>query len=294
MMESKFKITELVNFYDYFIFDIWGVLHDGNTAYNGVLEALNFLKSKNKKIYLLSNAPRRANKVADFLAKLGITDNLYDFVLTSGEATYLDLKQNQDNDFKIFGRKYFYIGPKKDIDLLHDLNYSISNQPSKADFAITTGFDGDDSRLEEKLPFIQEAQKYNLPLICVNPDLIVVKQNGLEIICAGLLAQEYEKIGGKTYYYGKPYQKVYQMLYDIITKDQSTKIDKKKILAIGDGIETDIKGAKDFGIDSALVTGGILCNQLGVKYGQKADQEKLLTICSKYGLFPEFVVPALS
>ena len=293
-MEFKFKITELVDSYDYFIFDIWGVLHDGSSAYEGVVEALKFLKSKNKKIYFLSNAPRRASKVLDFLAGLGIGNNLYDFILTSGEAAYLDLKQNQDDNFKVFGRKYFYIGPKKDIDLLHDLNYLITEDPSKSNFAITTGFDGDNSKLEEKLPFIKEARKYDLPLICVNPDLIIVKQSGLEVICAGLLAREYEKIGGQTHYYGKPFNKVYQMLYEIISKDQLIQIPKQKILAIGDGMETDIKGAKDFGIDCALVTGGILCNQLGVKYGQIANKEKLLAICNNYGFFPEFVVPALS
>jgi HAD superfamily hydrolase (TIGR01459 family) len=293
-MEFKFKITELTDFYDYFVFDVWGVLHDGSAAYDGVVKALSFLKSRNKKIYFLSNAPRRASKVAAFLGGLGIGDNLYDFILTSGEAAYLELKQNQDDNFKIFGRKYFYIGPKKDIDLLACLEYSMTNDPSQANFAITTGFDGDNSKLEEKLPFIKEAKKYDLPLICVNPDLIIVKQSGLEVICAGLLAREYEKIGGQTHYYGKPFNKVYQMLYDIISKDQQVQISKKKILAIGDGMETDVKGAKDFGIDSALVTGGILCNQLGVKYGQVANKEKLSAICEAYGFFPEFVVPALS
>ncbi len=293
-MEFKFKITQLADFYDHFIFDVWGVLHDGSAAYGGVIEALSFLKNKNKKIYFLSNAPRRVGKVASFLAKLGINQNFYDLILTSGEAAYLDLKQNQDHDFKIFGQKYFYIGPKKDIDLLADLNYLMVDQPSKADFAITTGFDGDDSKLEEKLPFIKESKKYNLPLICVNPDLIIVKQSGLEVICAGLLAREYEKIGGQTHYYGKPFTKVYQMLYDLIAKDQPNPISKNKILAIGDGMETDIKGANDFGIDSALVTGGILCNQLGVKYGQVANQKKLTAICNNYGFFPKFVVPALS
>lgn len=293
-MEFKFKITDLADFYDHFFIDVWGVLHDGSTAYEGVTSTLRQLRAKNKKIYLLSNAPRRAYKVTDFLGKLGITNDLYDFILTSGEATYLDLKQNQEQNFKTFGQKYFYIGPKKDIDLLSGLNYQITDQPSKADFAITTGFDHSHSKLEEKLPEIKAARKYNLPLICVNPDIIIVRQNGFEEICAGLLAQEYEKIGGKTHYYGKPFSKVYQVLYQLMNNSHTNLISKRKILAIGDGMETDIKGAKNFGIDSALVTGGILCNQLEVKYGQTADPDAVLSICKNYRFYPEFVVPALS
>ena len=281
-------IKQLYNLYDYFILDIWGVLHDGHKAYPGVVEAISFLRQQNKKICLLSNAPRRSFKVVDILAKFGITNDLYDFILTSGEATFFDLKKNQEDGFKNFGKNYFYIGPKKDIDLLEGLDYQHVSEAIKADFAITTGFDGESSVLEEKLPQILEAKKYNLPMICVNPDLVVVRQNGNEMICAGALAREYEKINGTVFYYGKPFSAVYKMAHQLFDFPQ-----KNKILAIGDGIETDIKGAVDFGIDSVLVTGGILANQLNIKFWQNADKKKLETVCNTYKTFPKFVIPNL-
>ncbi len=274
--------------YDYFVFDLWGVIHDGAQLYDGVAEALAMLKKQGKKICFLSNAPRRAGKVSQVLDKFGITKDFYEFILTSGEATFLDFKKNQENNFKDFGQKYFYIGPKKDIDLLDGLNYQQTESASEASFVIATGFDDEKSVLQEKLPQLLEARKYNLPLICVNPDLVVVKKDGAEMICAGVLAHEYEKNGGSVFYYGKPFSLVYKMTHDFFGAPQ-----KNKILAIGDGMETDIKGANDFGIDCALVTGGILCNKLEVRYGQEANRDKVLKICETYKIFPQYIIPNL-
>lgn len=287
-MQFHKGIKEISANYDYFIFDLWGVIHDGTQAYEGVLEALSFLRAQGKKICFLSNAPRRSFKVAEILKKFSITPDFYEFILTSGEATFLDFKKNQENNFSEFGKKYFYIGPKKDIDLLDGLEYQQVFEAEQASFAIVTGFDDEASILQEKLPQIQGAKKYNLPLICVNPDLLVVKQNGVEMICAGVLAAEYEKMGGKVFYYGKPFSSVYKMTYDFFGKP-----DKNKIIAIGDGMETDIKGASDFGIDSVLVTGGILCNKLGVRYGQEASRDKVQQVCESYKVFPQYIIPNL-
>jgi HAD superfamily hydrolase (TIGR01459 family) len=287
-MQFKNNIRELSDIYDYFIFDVWGVIHDGSSAYSGAKEAIELLRNKGKKICFLSNAPRRAFKVAEVLAKYGITANLYDFILTSGEATYLDFEKNQNNNFADFGPNYFYIGPKKDIDLLSGLNYKMVEDPALANIAVTTGFDNDSSTLEEKMPQLLQTKKFNLPLICVNPDLIVVKQSGLELLCAGALAAEYLKMKGKVIYYGKPFSSVYKMVCEIFDS-----VETSKMLAVGDGMETDIKGALDFGIDCALVTGGILSNKLSVKYGQIAEENKVETVCKNYQLFPTFVIPGL-
>lgn len=287
-MQFKSGIRELADHYQYFIFDVWGVIHDGSAAYPNVVENIKYLRTQNKKICFLSNAPRRSFKVASVLQKFGITPDLYDFILTSGEATYLDFKKNQENGFEDFGKNYFYIGPEKDIDLLQGLNYKMVEDPAPANIAITTGFDHDDSILTEKMPQIIEVKKYNLPLICVNPDMIVIKQGGKEIICAGALAQEYKKMQGQVIYYGKPFASVYKMVCELFNN-----FDLTKMLAIGDGMETDIKGAVDYGIDSALITGGILSNILNVKYGQTADKNKLEIVCKNYQIYPTFVLSGL-
>ncbi len=285
-MIFKDGIKDIVESYDYFLLDIWGVIHDGSNAYPGVVEAIKFLHNKNKKVIFLSNAPRRAFKVAEILQKFGITSDLYNGIITSGEATFLDLKKNQNNNFNKFGQNYFYIGPKKDMDLLEGLAYKRVENVAEAHFAITTGFDHDNSVLEEKLPQALSAKQHNLPMICVNPDLIVVKQNGHEMICAGALAKKFEELGGTVFYYGKPFFLVYKIICELFNIDNLS-----KMLAIGDGLETDIKGASDFGIDNVLITGGILANSLDIKYNQIADKSKLETICNNYQIFPKFVIP---
>ncbi len=284
------KLNDIIDSYDYFFLDVWGVIHDGNIAYPGVVDTMKLLRQKGKKVCFLSNAPRRAFKVAEVLKGYGITPDLYDFILTSGEATYTDLAKNQKNNFQDFGNKYFYIGPKKDIDLLQGLNYEKVESAKLANFAVTTGFDHDESRLEEKLPQALEAKKYNLPMICVNPDLIVVRQNGTAMICAGALAAEYERIGGEVIYYGKPFSLVYKIACEIFFNIENREIPKAKIIAVGDGLETDIKGANGFGIDNILVTGGILTKSLGIKYNEVADKQKLAAICNDCQTFPKFVI----
>lgn len=272
-MQFKNNIREFADSYEYFIFDVWGVIHDGTTAYPGAIDAIKFLRQKNKKICFLSNAPRRAQKVAAMLGKFGVTPDLYDFVLSSGEAAFLALQAQA-------GKKYFYIGPEKDIDLLQGLNdYQITENASEASFAITTGFDDVDSVLEEKMPHLREAKKNNLEMICVNPDMLVVKQDGREQLCAGVLASEYAKMGGKVSYYGKPFAEVYKMVLQIFGTSE-----KNKILAIGDGLPTDIKGAVDFEIDNVLVTHGILKNP---------SKDKLQEICNSIQIFPKFVIPTI-
>lgn len=287
-MQFKNNLKEISDSYQYFIFDIWGVIHDGSAAYPNVVETISELRAQNKKICFLSNAPRRAAKAAQVLAKFGITQDLYDFILTSGEAAYLDLEKNQNNGFSTYGKNYLYIGPQKDVDLLDGLDYNIVEKAQDADFVVTTGFDKDDSTLAEKQPQIDDAIAHNLPMICVNPDLIVVRQSGLEMLCAGVIAAEYARLGGQVTYYGKPYDRVYNIVHERFHDENNG------IIAIGDALETDIKGALKSGIDSALVTGGILSNRLGIKHGQVADKEKLEEICKEYDVYPKFVLPAIA
>lgn len=288
-MQFISNIKEVSKLYDYFIFDVWGVIHDGNAAYPGAIEAISYLRKEGKKICFLSNAPRRAHKVANVLEKFGVTPDLYDFIMSSGEATFRDLKKNQENDFSHYGQNYLYIGPEKDLDLLDGLDYKIVAEAEKADFALATGFNNDTSTLEEKVPQILEAKKHNLDLICVNPDMIVVRQDGSSMICAGAIAKEYNRIGGNVSYYGKPFNSVYKIVCEIFNSKQND-----KMLMVGDGMETDIKGANNFGIDSLLITGGILSKTLGISYHQQADKTKLEEVCNHFNLSPNFVISNLT
>jgi len=286
------NISEIAENYDYFILDLWGVIHDGSKTYPGVIDSLNHLRKLNKKVCFLSNAPRRSAKVVELLNRLGIGEELYDFIITSGEATYLYLEANRGKEIikspsnNIY--RYYYIGPPKDADLLNGLGYKKSLDANQADFAVVTGFDDGQYSIAEKLPQLQEAAKNNLTMICVNPDLIVVKQSGEEMLCAGVLALEYQKLGGKVLYFGKPYDLVYEQVFELF----STR-DKTRIIAVGDGIETDILGANKNKIDSALIAGGILSNDLKTKYGELPDADLMQKICDKYQSYPTFILGGL-
>jgi HAD superfamily hydrolase (TIGR01459 family) len=283
-MEFNKSFDEIAKKYQYFLFDVWGVIHDGDHPYPNVLETIISLHEQKKNVCFLSNAPRRSVKVAEVLKKYGIMPSYYDFIMTSGEAAYYDLTHN-----KVHGSKYFYIGPQKDIDLLDGLEYDMVEDAKDADFAIVTGFDGLGSTLEEKMPQINAAIACNLPLICVNPDMMVIKKGGDELLCAGVIAKKYLELKGRVFYYGKPYGEIYKIVHEIFGKNA----DKSKFLAIGDGLETDIKGANDYGIKSVLTTGGILSNKLGIIPGQKADQDKVKEQCGFQGAFPDYVISGL-
>ena len=169
--------------------------------------------------------------------------------------------------------------------MLDGLAYQRVEKIADASFILNTGFDHEHSTIDEKLPLAIEGNRYKIPMLCVNPDLIVVRQNGHQMICAGALAVEYKKLGGQVYYYGKPFDKVYKMVLEKFSNP-----DKSQFLAVGDGIETDIKGAVDFGIDNVLVSGGILSKELEIKFWQEPNEIKLKQICNNYNVFPNFVI----
>lgn len=263
------SVSEFSDKYDAFILDIWGVIHDGEAAYPGVLQTMQELKKAGKQIIFLSNAPRRSFKVKRALAEFGITEDLYKDAISSGEVAYHIFANRQPPT-----AKYQYIGPEKDADLLEGLNYRAVGKAKDADFVLATGFDNDDSTLEEKLPQINDALAANLKMYCVNPDLIVVRQNGTKMLCAGVIGEYYAKQGGVVEFIGKPYRQVYD--YIIKSFPQNS-----RIAAIGDSLITDIKGANNIGIDSVLVLGGIL----------EAEKEPLEVLIKKAAATPTATLP---
>jgi HAD superfamily hydrolase (TIGR01459 family) len=286
-------ISQIVKDYDLLIVDIWGVIHDGNSPYPDIIETLTYLRQQQKKIILLSNAPRRASKVKEVLEKMKITDQYYDLIISSGELVHHQLQKNSQQNYQFFKKNFFYIGPNKDQDLIADLNYQLSSKISEADFVLTTGFDHDQSQLSEKIEFILEAKKYNLPMICANPDLIVVRQNGDKMLCAGIIAKEYQKIQGQVFYFGKPYIEIYQYAITLLQNYLQKKIEHHKILAIGDGLETDILGANNFQIDNLFITDGILSNEFKVNLNNPADLTKVESKCKTINIIPKFIISKL-
>lgn len=240
-------ISEIYQNYDYFIIDLWGVLHDGHAPYSGAIAALKNLKDNNKKIVLLSNAPRRAIKAETILENLGFKKDSYHLLITSGEVTFNYVKNNPE-----IGKKYLYIGPEKDRHILDGLNLQEVENASQADFAIATGFEDFGSLFEEKKHFLDDALAHKLPLLVANPDRLVVKQTGETYICAGLMGEYYSEKGGKIIPFGKPYRNAYEGCLKFFGTEETS-----KILCIGDSLHTDVGGANNIGSASLFISGGI-------------------------------------
>ena len=277
----------LANNFDAFILDIWGVLMDGAEPYPGAQDCLIQLRDSGKEIVLLSNAPRRASSVADRLAAMGIDHTLYDRILTSGEAIRSALNERSVPYTRKLGRTYLHIGPSKDQHLLEGLNYIECNEVTEADFILVTGVIDDTDPLEKYEALLKAISEIGIPMICANPDKVVVRQNGDRVLCAGAIAARYQEIGGISYYLGKPYREFYETCLGTMSD-----VSQDRILAVGDTLHTDIKGAKLIGLTTALVAGGVLTKSLDISWGDLPSRVRLEQLCLSEGVAPEFVIPA--
>ncbi len=272
-MENISSISPIINNYDAFILDLWGVVHDGSQLYPGVGNTLHAIRKAGKKIVFLSNAPRRSGSVASVLTQLGIGQELYDHIVSSGEVGYHWLRTGSAP----WGKRYYLIAAQKDAGLLDDLDFEEVAAIENADFILNLGFGTDEQTTEDFSAILHSSVKLSIPMLCLNPDLEVIKITGERYPCAGAIAKKYVAIGGKVEWFGKPYPAVYESAYKVFGN-----IDKKKILAVGDSLETDIPGAKYFGVDSALVTGGIL---------KDYNADEIKEMCRKLELCPNYILP---
>lgn len=280
-------LSEVADRYDGFIVDLWGVLHDGIAPYPGAVDCLGQLKRRGKRIALLSNAPRRAEAVAERCAEIGIAPDLYDHLLTSGEEVWRHLKERADPWYARLGRRVCHLGPARDRGLLDGLDLE-ETPVGAADFILATGLDGPAESVADYELALEGGAARRIPLICANPDLEVVR-GGVRELCAGALAARFAELGGEVRYHGKPYPSVYESCFERLGL-----ADKGRILAIGDSLRTDIAGANGVGIDSVLVTGGIHAEELAAVPGAAADPLRLAEACARAKQRPTASMPAFT
>ena len=231
--------------YDLFYIDLWGVMHNGIKLHEGAILTLKKILEINKNFVLLTNAPRPIQPVKEFLEKMGMKKEFRDKVFTSGEAALNYLK-------KFYSSKIFYhIGPSRDFDLFNDFKNNKSKDIDESQYLLCTGLFDD---YNEDLNYYKNLLEDHIDkkMICTNPDLIVDKGIKREL-CAGSVAMVFEKMRGEVVYFGKPYAEVY---------NQATDNKDKKILSIGDNLNTDIKGANLLNYDSLLISNGIHKNEI--------------------------------
>jgi len=246
---------EIVNFrnisdrYNIYLVDLWGVIHNGLKLFDNAIYVLKKLKSENKKVVLISNAPRTNESVKIFLSKLNFDLNLIDLLVTSGDVTRKYILKNND-------KNYYHLGPNKDDDLFFGVK-NITKNINDSDEVVCTGLIdsiGLDISNYHNL-FLELIHKEKV-FICANPDEVVSRGDKIEF-CAGALAKCYKKLGGKVKYFGKPYSEIYNYARDRIAQQLGLIIEKNKILAVGDNLKTDINGAQNYEIDSLLILNGI-------------------------------------
>ena len=261
MKELK-HLSEVFKSYDTFVIDLWGVMHNGVVLNSKAVEAVEHLKNNSKKIVFLSNAPRPSSKVINFLLKMNLDKKYLSNVMTSGEAAIDAINQNK------FGKTFFHLGPPRDTSLFEKQKNN-KTEIEKCDFILCTGlFDNHEDDLSYYKNFLKE--HISKKLICTNPDLTVHRGN-IEELCAGSVAKVFEELGGKVIYYGKPYKEVYNKCFD----------KGEKVLAIGDNLRTDIKGANNLNIDSIFITEGVHRQEIG-------DSKKLDALLTKYKVKTNF------
>ena len=232
-------LKSIINRYDLFFIDLWGVVHNGIELYENSINVLDNLAAAKKDFILLTNAPRPNETVINFLKKMGLK-KYFENVFTSGEAAHKYLISH-------LGKKnFFHIGPPRDFDLFKNIEKNNVLNIEDADYFLCTGLFEDqenDLNYYKKLLSNHTSKK----MICTNPDLIVDRGEEREY-CAGSVAKSFEEIKGEVIYFGKPHPPVYNL---------STNIINKKVLCIGDNLNTDIKGANIQNFNSLLITNGI-------------------------------------
>ncbi len=265
-------IAPIAGRYDGFILDLWGVLHDGAHPVPGAVEALHRLREAGKRIVILSNAPRRSASVIERIAEIGIARTLYDELLSSGEATWRWLKQGGPG-----GKMFFPIMAARDASTLDGLAFEKAESIETADFILNTGVESANDKVEDFENILRAGAARGLPMVCANPDLVVIHRGKAEI-CAGAIALRYEQLGGPVQYFGKPHPPIYRDCFALLGVS-----DRRHILAVGDSLRTDIAGANAADIDGLLVLGGI--------HQEELTEGDLESVIERQGVIPTAAVP---
>jgi HAD superfamily hydrolase (TIGR01459 family) len=247
--------SQLAPGYDVLLCDVWGVVHDGVTASAPACEALIQARAGGATVVLITNSPRPSEQVARQLDKLHVPRASYDAIVSSGDVTRGVIAERA-------GQSLFHLGPARDNSIFKGLNVALAPL-DRADYVVCSGLNDDEVETpEDYRETLVAMRKRNLFMVCANPDVVVERGPRL-VYCAGALADIYAGMGGNVLYAGKPYRPIYDMALKKAADAAGKSAPLARVLAIGDSVRTDLKGARDIGIDFLFVTSGIHAAQLG-------------------------------
>jgi HAD superfamily hydrolase (TIGR01459 family) len=274
--------SALASDYDVLLSDVWGVVHNGLAAFPHACDALMRARARGATVVLITNAPRPSAVVARQLDKLHVPREAYDAIVSSGDVTRAVIESRP-------GQRLFHLGPERDRSMFSGFN---GGPLESADYVVCTGLDDDEvetpddyrARLETML-----ARK--LFMVCANPDVVVERGPQL-VYCAGAIADLYATMGGEVLYAGKPYRPIYDMALDRAQAASGRRAALSRVLAIGDSVRTDLKGARAIGVDFLFVTSGIHAEELGGR--ERPDGALLKTTFAAAGEMPKAVMRELT
>lgn len=240
---------DLLGRYDVLFCDVWGVAHDGQSAYPGANEALTKFRQSGGTVILVSNAPVPAHRVAFMLERVGFWDEAWDKIVSSGDIALEHVLQAGFST--LYG-----VGPRARDEALFAKLPGLTDDVHTADAVICTGLEDDiNGRAEDYLPLLEQARELSLPFVCANPDL-VVHVAGKSYVCAGAIGELYEAIGGDVFWAGKPHISAFDTAMRQATELRGS-VSKERVLVIGDALRTDLMGAQNAGVDALFIAGGI-------------------------------------
>lgn len=276
------RFSPLAPRYDVALCDVWGVLHDGVHVHLDAADALTRFRSAGGAVVLVSNAPRSSEWVVENLDEKGVPRSAWDAIVTSG-----DVSRHMLAERGLWAA--YHIGPERDLPLLGDPRLELV-AIEDAGIAVVTGLVDEDAETpDDYAGRLAELKARGLPLICSNPDLVVMVGDR-QLWCAGAIADRYQAMGGETHFAGKPYPAIYdaalRLSGDILGRD----VERKRVIAIGDAVRTDLAGATAAGLDCVFVADGIHGDELG---RGSPDPEKLAALFAEHGYQPVAVMPKL-
>ena len=268
-----------------FVLDQGGVLHDGRAPYPGVLEALAELKRRGKRLVLLSNSGRRVEFSRRHLSHIGFQVEMFDAIVTSGETAWEILRDGHVAPFDRLGRRCFLITRDGDREVVADTGVVIVETIEAADFLFLAGVDSPTLGLDDYRPTLAAAAARDLPCLCSNPDLHAPTGGGL-VLAPGGLAAVYEDLGGEVLYVGKPHAPIYDACFVALRG-----LGRDEIVAIGDSLDHDIRGANAAGIDSVLIAGGLHAADFPVAASLEARRATLGELALRHRAQARWVAP---
>jgi HAD superfamily hydrolase (TIGR01459 family) len=275
--------STLAGDYDAVLSDVWGVIHNGVAATPAACDALIRFREKGGTVILITNAPRPGVVVTKFLDKLNVPRNAYDGIVSSGDVTRAAMAARP-------GKAVFHIGPERDLPIFDGLGLRFVPL-EQADYVVCTGLRDDETETPETYRGeLGELRRRGMFMLCGNPDLVVERGDKL-VFCAGAIADLYGTLGGEVLYAGKPHRPIYDQALERVAGLRGGPAPLKRVLAIGDSVRTDLKGATDRGIDCLFVTAGIHAEELGERHDP--DPAALRRIFDDAGILPKAVARAL-